>query len=144
MHFQHIRHLCRRGQTHGHNYHALISTLPPTTTNFESHCLRAHHQVASWKATGLPTTPDTSPLNFAWELLYGSALIPQHRLYVQPSASKGVLNLISCSCKSGCRSTMCSCANVALNCTQFCKCKAEVQCKNSRTVAIEDTVNDDE
>lgn len=119
-----------------------LNSLPPTMTSFEAHCLRAHHQVALWKAAGLPTTPDISPLNCGWELC-GSALIPQHGLQGQLPAPNEVLNLISCACKTGCSTAMCTCSKLALTCTQFCKCKGSFLCKNPLTVVIGDKEKDD-
>ena len=41
-----------------------------------------------------------------------------------------VLHLISCGCKSGCKSAMCNCTKFSLSCTEFCHFAAEENCVN--------------
>ena len=43
-----------------------LSSLPPTMASFEAHCMRAHFQVALWRAATGPKTPDLSPLACGW------------------------------------------------------------------------------
>ena len=95
-----------------------LSSLPPTMAPF--HCQRASYQVALWDAAGGPTPPHLDPLNYGYEVKQ-STLCPIFGLESQRPAPGEVLNLVSCSCKTGCSSAQCTCTKLSLTCTVFCK-----------------------
>ena len=48
----------------------------------------------------------------------------------QAIVPKEILHIISCGCKSGCKSAKCNCTKFGLPCTEFCKCRGEGKCEN--------------
>ncbi|KAL8571528.1 hypothetical protein ACOMHN_056823 [Nucella lapillus] len=93
-----------------------LSSLPPTMAPFHAHCQRANYQVALWEAAGEPTPPHLDPLNYGYEVKQ-STLCPAFGLENQLPAPPSVLNLVSCSCKTGCSSAQCTCTKVSLTCS---------------------------
>ena len=114
------------------------SSLPPTMAAFKLHCQRAHFQTALWKAAGMPSPPNLSPSQYGWEV---SGL--EHQPVVNPpvrlAAPDEVLNLISCSCKTGCKTALCSCVKFNLTCSEFCKCMGQAICQNHLKPATPDS-----
>ena len=116
-----------------------LQHLPPTMSSFETHVRRAHFQAAVWVSAGEDSPPDLSPLDFGWE---------KHHNMLQPAfgtaenfvAPDEVLNIVSCGCKTGCSSALCSCTRLLMVCTEFCKCKGGLKCLNR----IASSKNDDE
>ena len=106
-----------------------LSSLPPTTAAFKLHCARAHYQTMLWKSAGVPSPSHLHPQEFGWEKK-SSLLQPVYRTKGQLIAPMEVLSLISCGCKTGCKSAHCSCAKVTLACTKFCACRGEQGCEN--------------
>ncbi|KAL8594948.1 hypothetical protein ACOMHN_038745 [Nucella lapillus] len=113
-----------------------LSSLPPTMAPFNAHCQRANYQVALWEAAGEPTPPHLDPLNYGYEVKQ-CTLCPAFGLENQLPAPPSVLNLVSCSCKTGCSSAQCTCTKMSLTCTVFCKCKGSSECLNPVTVSID-------
>ena len=120
-----------------------LSSLPPTMAAFRLHCQRAHFQTALWKAAGMPSLPDLDPLQCGWEM-NGSKLQPVFSQLGQLAAPDEVLNLVSCGCKTGCKTALCCCTKFNLMCTDFCRCKGEAGCQNPMRVAIQDNDDSDE
>ena len=106
-----------------------LSSLPPTMPAFKLHCARAHYQAVLWNSAGMFSPPELDPLEFGWEKRY-SLLQPVHLPDGQAVIPNEVLHIISCGCKSGCRSALCNCSKFSLACTEFCKCKAKGNCEN--------------
>ncbi|KAL8582263.1 hypothetical protein ACOMHN_037020 [Nucella lapillus] len=113
-----------------------LSSLPPTMAPFHAHCQRANYQVALWEAAGEPTPPHLDPLNYGYEVKQ-STLCPAFGLENQLPAPPSVLNLVSCSCKTGCSSAQCTYTKMSLTCTVFYKCKGSSECRNPVTVSID-------
>ena len=112
-----------------------LSSLPPTMASFQAHVKRAHLQAALWQAAGEPSPPELDPVDYGWEL-HQSTLRPALGLDDQLPAPNEVLNLVSCSCKTGCSTAQCTCTKLSLTCTAFCTCKGAIACKNPMTVVV--------
>jgi hypothetical protein len=113
-----------------------LSSLPPTMASFHVHCQRAHYQVVLWQAAGEPTPTPLDPLQYGYEVKQ-STLCPAFGVDSQLPAPHEVLNLVSCSCKTGCSTAQCTCTKLSLTCTAFCKCKGSSKCRNPVTVSID-------
>ena len=118
-----------------------LSSLPPTMAPFRVHCQRANYQVALWEAADDPTPPCLDPLDYGFQLKQ-STLCPTFGLESQLPAPDEVLNLVSCSCKTGCISTQCTCTKMSLTCTVFCKCQGSIECYNPATVSTNSSEQD--
>ena len=95
--------------------------LPPTKDALRKHVARACYQAAIWRRA-LVCNPDTpSPHLHGW-------ILRENQLYIdwmeQPPAPQGILELVSCGCKSdvSCTTGKCSCFKNGLPCTGCCCC----------------------
>lgn len=102
--------------------------LPPTFDALHQHTLRGHHQTMIWKQAHLCSMNLLDPLQSGWRLT-GRVLEPiLMTLDPIPTSCK---ELISCQCKSGCRTNRCSCRKHNMPCIKVCKClKADELCTN--------------
>ena len=57
-----------------------------------------------------------------------------------PVAPDSVLEIVNCSCKTGCKSNRCSCKKSNLSCTDLCECSDS--CKNKDTSESNDCLID--
>ena len=112
-----------------HHIPPKLSSLPPTMAAFKLNCQCAPFQTALWKAAGMSSPPHLDPLQYGWEM-NGSELRPVYTPSGQLAAPDEVLNLVSCGCKTGCRTALCSCVKFTLPCSEFCKCMGQVSCQN--------------
>jgi len=111
-----------------------LERLPPTSRAAYFHCLRVHHQTATWKH--LKTVLKKEDLGFKFS--HQGELIPV--ITDKLAAPKELLREIRCSCSKGeqlCGS--CSCSKIRLFCSIHCKCGG--QCSNAPV--IESFENDD-
>jgi len=91
-----------------------LSSLPPTMGAFRLHCARAHYQTVLWKSAGKPSPPTLAPEHFGWEKR-ANMLQPVYLSDDKAVVPDEVLHLISCGCKSGCKSAMCNCMKFNLS-----------------------------
>lgn len=112
-----------------------LSSLPPTMASFQAHIKRAHFQAVLWQSAGEPSPPELNPVDFGWQL-YQSTLCPALGLDDQLPAPDDVLNLVNCSCKTGCSTSKCTCTKQSITCTTFCKCKGNLECNNPMTIVV--------
>ena len=119
-----------------------FSSLPPRLAACRPHYERAHYQTTLWMAAGMPTPPTLDPLKHGWIKKY-STLQPAYLIDEQSLAPDEVLNLISCGCKSNCKSALCSCTKSALVCTDFCKWRSGVGCENPMKAMSQEDDTDD-
>lgn len=94
-----------------------LSSLPPTMAAFKSHCeraRRAHYQAALWRSAGMPSPPSLDPQKLGWQKK-GSALKPVYLSEQRPVAPEQILNIISCGCKTACKSASCTCTKFRLS-----------------------------
>ena len=82
--------------------------------SFQAHIKRAHLQAALWQAAGKLSPPELDPVDYGWEL-HQSTLRPALGLDDQLPAPNEVLNLVSCSCKTGCSTAQCTCTKLSLS-----------------------------
>lgn len=107
--------------------------LPPTSSAAKFHSYRVYHQIQAWKNNELP------PEQWGWKFhSINSQYIPIQT--DQKPAPDFLLELVRCSCKSGCLSMRCSCRRQGFECTLACaECKG--CCTNSDS---HDCTNDSE
>ena len=125
-----------------------LKNLPPTDANLMLHCLRAHHQVMLWKAASeqFPPVAAKDITKYGWYLKDG---VPQPYVAQIPVAPPGLLDVVSCTCKSNqpCKTNRCSCRKQCLPCTDYCNCTGDSSCRNQWTNSgiddVDDKVDDD-
>ena len=94
-------------------------SLPPTSDALQFHIQRAHYQVAVWRQAYLayPDTPNTKAMGWKVEETKVKPLL----MSLSPVA-KSCREIITCNCKSGCKTLRCRCKKSHLNCTRGCTC----------------------
>ena len=85
--------------------------LPPTSAAAKYHSLRVYHQVQSWRGYDLP------PTDWGWKVT-GSNLTPI--MTNKDVAPQDLLEMVRCSCKTGCSTMRCSCRKAGLDCSAAC------------------------
>ena len=106
-------------------------TLPPTSAAARYFSYRIYHQVQAWRGIDLP------PTDWGWRVAE-SSLIPI--MTDKDVAQKSLLEIIRCSCKTGCSSMRCSCRKAGLYCSFACgECKGA--CVNS-SISCDETTDD--
>ena len=93
--------------------------LPPTSDALKFHIQRAHHQALVWHQACVVNMNIPDPTQLGWNLIDG---VYKPILLSLPAVPDQCLELLSCNCKTGCRTMRCGCRRNKLNCTQFCKC----------------------
>ena len=105
--------------------------LPPTSAAARYFSYRIYHQVQAWRGFDLPAT------EWGWKLT-GSTLIPV--MTDKDVAPQALLEVIRCSCKTGCSTMRCSCRKAGLDCSIACgECRGV--CTNV-TVSSDETIED--
>ena len=98
-------------------------TLPPTSAAARYFSFRIYHQVQAWRGFDLP------PTEWGWKFS-GSNLIPI--MTDKDVAPKALLEVIRCSCKTGCSTMRCSCRRAGLDCFPGCgECRGKMWQYNS-------------
>lgn len=111
---------------------SIVANLPPSSTAFHYHCLRAFRQIFTWissfdqfmklppiESCGYQRVTTTNQLKIQWTSL--------------PNFPDD-LRLVTCGeCSSGC--FRCKCGMNKLACTFFCRCKSDV-CRNRSTIHV--------
>ena len=98
-----------------------LSTLPPTTAAAKQHSFRAYLTVQEWMGRSFP------PTSWGWKFKDILTLICTDC----PIAPDKLLNMISCGCKPGGCSILCSCRNIGVYCSILCmKCNGKT-CNNT-------------
>ena len=96
--------------------------LPPTSAANKYHSFRVYHQVQQWKDNQL------DPEKWGWKVFDGKMIPLQTDL---PPAPQTLLQLVRCSCKTGCNDLRCGCRKQGLSCSLVCSgCKGV--CDNGR------------
>ena len=113
------------------------------------HCFRTHLQVMLWMAADEQSPPAAAKdiTKYGWYLKDG---VPQPYVAQIPVAPPGLLDVVSCACKSNqpCKTNQCSCKKQSLPCTDYCNCTGNVNCRNPWTIhdaddIVDGTENDD-
>jgi hypothetical protein len=101
--------------------------------------VRANYQTAVWNQSLLPQMNVPSPAGNGW-ILDGEYKIVWMTL---PPAPDSLLEIVKCTCKTGCNTQRCSCLKAQLKCGDLCSCET---CTN--IVAVDEdiilTENDDD
>ena len=107
--------------------------LPPNSDCLLKHIERANYQTAVWNQSLSPQMNIPSPEGNGW-ILDGEYKIPWMTL---PAAPDSLLEIVKCSCKTGCKTQRCSCLKAQLKCSDLCSCES---CTNMRWMVDEDTI----
>ena len=104
-----------------------LDMLPPTRDALDLHCKRANYQARIWLQADqeqiiVPPPTDT----FAWTKETSMLSPVWTRL---PPIPEACLQLVTCGCKSKCKTVQCTCYKKGLRCTPACGCDA-VECCN--------------
>lgn len=93
-----------------------LDKLPPTRQAFRQHALRANYQAFCWQNANVakPTLPE--PIDCGWKIENNRFLLPVTSSV--NSISLKDLELISCQCKAGCRSSRCGCSDKKQKCLE--------------------------
>ena len=98
------------------------TSLPPTSAAAYEHSLRVYHQVQAW------LVQDLDPTGWGFKIKEGCHVPVTSQL---PAAPDEILEIIHCSCKTGCKQHQCSCVRHGImcgpgcvNCTDNCENKA--------------------
>ena len=104
---------------------------PPTTDALHYHILRAHYQCLIWNQAHLLKPALPVPNGQGWIMKDGQLKPELMSLTPVPEAC---IEVISCGCKMGCRTTRCKCRKVTLSFTGACHCTGPAeQCMNLRS-----------
>ena len=113
--------------------------VPPTRASLLPHLVRANYITMRDKSY-VVTHPHLPPVSENGWTLEDDVIIPVHCLELP--APKAVLELIKCSCKTGCKSGKCSCSKNDLPCSPQCKCYWD-DCENQVKEVIDVDDEDD-
>ena len=108
--------------------------LPPTSNALSLHTLRAHYQTLVWKQAHRLEPLLRNPVTMGWNKTDDNKLRPV--LMTQDPIPKACVEIISCSCHTGCTTSQCSCKKARLFCTSVCGCEKTANtncCKNTNT-----------
>ena len=97
-----------------------LESLPPTSDAARQHFYRVYLQVQKWMSY------EINPEKWGWEK--STTLNPI--LMKQQPAPDEILNMIFCTCKSGCIKDTCTCRKSGLQCSNICKSCSTDTCKN--------------
>ena len=103
-------------------------TLPPTSNAAILHSYRTYHQTQLCKGESI------DPLGQGFSIQKGR-MMPG--TMTEPPASPNVLQIVRCSCKTGCKTMTCSCRKHGLKCTDSCKECRGVFCVNCQEVDLD-------
>ena len=98
-----------------------LQNLPPTSAAAKYRAYRVYFTVQQWLGRSL------QPTDWGWRCSDG-VLVPI--LSDRPVASNSILNMVSCSCKTGC-GKKCSCRKAGRDCTVMCSMCMGQNCTNS-------------
>lgn len=99
-----------------------IDMLPPTSDALALHLARANHQAKVWLLS------DKVYVNESPEETGGWKVVDQHLVAVwqrKPPVPQSCLELITCGCRTKCRTHACSCLKNGLPCIPACGCNAD-------------------
>ena len=109
------------------------SKLPLTMSALKYRIFRVHYAALILKncTSSIQNLPD--PCGFGWELDNGNLVLIMTDDLPAPT---GLIELSTCTCKTGCSSGRCTCKKNNLLCTEMCKCSDA--CENSNCNEKED------
>ena len=107
-------------------------SMPCTRNVLGQHVKRVVFQVCIWRLALEPIMAIPSITDFGWSVVDGNVNVVWMTL---PPAPEGVLENVSCGCKSGCSTKRCACKKADLACTSMCSCTSN--CQNLREIDAE-------
>lgn len=115
-----------------------LRALPPTKDAANQHTLRVYFQIQKWIYQ-----TNKSASEYGWQMTINGLMpiaLPQG---VKP-LPESLLESITCTCKSGCKTMRCSCKKVGLKCSMACKHCNGINCLNceQKILSFEDGVDD--
>ncbi|CAB3977033.1 Hypothetical predicted protein [Paramuricea clavata] len=113
---------------------ALKKTLPPTSDSLVQHIDRANYESYVRRRCMVQIITAGRPDGHGWHIENGQVCIKWMTLPVAPDS---VLEIMNCSCKTGCCSVL-MCKKTNLNCTALCKCSDS--CKNQDRSERDDSI----
>jgi len=105
--------------------------LPPTSGSAKYHSYRVYLQIQEWKGGD----EKLNPVEWGWKL-DDNCLKPLTMDKVP--APESLLKVVRCTCKKGCKSSICSCKKVGLMCSIACNTCKGVSCENSARPDMDD------
>ncbi|KAK6168600.1 hypothetical protein SNE40_019798 [Patella caerulea] len=102
--------------------------MPPTSDALNQHLLRANYQACIHKRSLCQWMQMPSPNNHGWTVHNNELDIVW---MTNDPVPKSLLDVVHCSCKTGCNSGRCVCLKGKVSCTDLCKC---FTCKNVLSV----------
>ena len=104
--------------------------LPPTQDACQFHSLRVYYQILEWKNI----TEGVNVEDYGWRSRNG---VLEPRKSDRAPAPQKVLKVIRCGCKTGCKTAVCGCRKLGLECSVVCKiCRGD--CMNTQKPDITD------
>jgi hypothetical protein len=105
-----------------------LEKLPPTRDALELHLERSNYQAKVWLQANVAIQTVGSPADTGgWRVLENESLeVVWSRL---PSIPDACIELVTCGCKSKCKTASCRCSKGGQRCIPACKCNAE-DCRN--------------
>ena len=117
-----------------------LEILPPTKDTLELHTIRANYQAKIWLQADQQHIQVSSPVDTsAWINEEGCLKAVWTRLPPIPDAC---LELVTCGCKSKCRTVRCSCFRKDIKCYYACSCDA-IECSNPAGPYIQVWIDED-
>ena len=105
--------------------------LPPNSDCLLKHIERANYQTAVWNQSLSPQMNIPSPEGNGWILDNEYKIL----WMTVPAAPDSLLEIVKCTCKTGCKTQRCSCLKAQLKCSDLCSCES---CSN--IVAVDEDI----
>ena len=103
-------------------------SLPPTSDALHFHIQRAHYQASVWRQAHLAYPSVPNPETMGWKIEENTVTPKLMSLTPVPESCR---EIITCNCKTGCKTFRCNCKKSNLHCTRGCGCRMSEQlCQN--------------
>ncbi len=103
-------------------------SLPPTSDALHFHIRRAHYQTVVWRQAHSSHPNIPNPEGLGWRVEETTVKPELMSLTPVPDSCR---EIITCNCKTGCKTLRCNCKKLNLHCTRGCACKdSEQLCQN--------------
>ena len=117
-----------------------LEMLPPTKDALQLHHKRANYQAKIWLQAGIQHIDIEEPASCGGWVQGATGLEVVWKTL--PPVPRACIELITCGCKSKCKTAACKCASTDQVCTPACGCNAE-ECRNPAG-QVEDSDEDDD
>lgn len=110
-----------------------FETLPPSEGAAKEHAFRTYYQLQLWLGN-----INLNPTQWGWKVV-NNQLVPIESQ--DPPMPENLLKQISCGCKTGCNTNLCTCRKHGLECSDLCANCSDAACSN---ITIKTFNNEDE